>query len=360
MSDRAGGQPGPTNIGMEDVIAAVRACDYRFRTGDGRLLLPWADHRVLLYIGRVEARVLIAEGELRRTLDLSDINAVARTINSWNAERINPTALLHITDDGAVSIRFRISLPIDAGATDEQLRTFIRTAMQVIELAVDRLLTEFPQIKATGDEPTSPSAQDSGALHGTLPFQTGPGTSAEEKRESPVQEPEYPEEDHDISDGINGNATGGNGLPDPESPTPVDLPRLESTLNELGIHGMHRGESWLATTVNRVLVGLHLDNGPSLILRGLWDPGLDPDRDFMRLFLCCNTWNEKSALTKAYCHTDDDGLQVRVEMSVPTAAGLTSAQLRHTLSLGLRRVLFAVGSISEDVTGSSVVEWPED
>ncbi|MCK7676873.1 YbjN domain-containing protein [Corynebacterium sp. CCM 9186] len=362
MGDRTGGDTGPTKISLADVSEAVTACGYRFLSGSQRLLLPWKTHRVLVYIGRVDAPLLIVEGELRGTLDLSDINALAHTITAWNAERINPTVMLKITDDGAVSVRFRAALPIGAGATAEQLHTFIRSAMQAMELAADLFLTEFPQLKPA--ETTTPpgDALDRDALHGPLRLQKTPEDSTHDGDEGTptVTEPDDPDEERDISDGVNSNADGDIDLPDADPPSPVDLARLESTLKDLGIHGMHRGETWLATTVNSVLIGLHLDNGPSLILRGLWDPNLDPERDFMRVFLCCNTWNEKSALTKAYCHTDDDGLQVRVEMSVPTAAGLTSTQLRHTLSLGLRRVLIAVGSISEDVTGVSVVEWPED
>ncbi|MCK7641750.1 YbjN domain-containing protein [Corynebacterium sp. P6145] len=362
MGDRTGGHTGPTRVSLADVSAAVSACDYRFLSGTRRLLLPWETHRVLVYIGRIDAPVLIAEGQLRGTLDLSDINTLAHAITTWNAERINPTAMLEITDDGAVSVHFRTALPIGAGATGEQLRTFIRSAMQATELAADRVLTEFPQLKPTESTEGHGDGLDADALHGPLRLQTDPEDSNHDPDEGTptVTEPDDPDEDRDISDGVNSNANGDTGVPDPDPPSPVDLARLEATLKDLGIHGMHRGENWLATTVNSVLIGLHLDNGPSLILRGLWDPNLDPERDFMRIFLCCNTWNEKSALTKAYCHTDDDGLQVRVEMSVPTAAGLTPTQLRHTLSLGLRRVLIAVGSISEDVTGVSVVEWPDE
>ncbi|MCK7636687.1 YbjN domain-containing protein [Corynebacterium sp. P7202] len=364
MGDHSGGQSGPSRVDMDDVAAAVTACGYRFLRGPGRLLLPWEAHRVLIHVGRADARVLIAETELRRTLDLSEINALARTITAWNAGRINPTALLSVTDSGEVSVRFRVSLPVDAGATEEQLRSFIRSAMQATELAVDHMLNEFPGLRTGGGTEPAEDVLDVEALHRPFPSRTagdGPddGHEGAEIMAEP-DEPGEPAEDRDISDGVNSNAGGDIDLPDPDSPTPVDLARLESTLEDLGIHGMHRGESWLATTVNRVLIGLHLDNGPSLILRGLWDPDLDPEQDFMRLFLCCNTWNERSALTKAYCHTDDDGLQVRVEMSVPTVAGLTPTQLRHTVSLGLRRVLLAVGSISEDVTGDSVVDWPED
>ncbi|MBI9000813.1 YbjN domain-containing protein [Corynebacterium sp. CCM 9185] len=362
MGDRTGGHTGPTKIGLEDVAAAVGACDYRFLHGSERLLLPWETHRVFVYIGRIDAPVLIAEGELRRTLDLSDINALAHSITDWNMKRINPTVMLSITDDGEVSVRFRTSLPIGAGATDEQLRTFIRTAMQSTELAVDHMLTEFAHLKPVEQTPSPRDALDTDALHGELRFRSAPEGSTHHGKEgtATMSEQEDRDDDRDISDGVNSDAGGDPDLPSPDSPVPVDLARLESTLSDLGIRGMHRGASWLATKVNSILIGFHLDNGPSLILRGMWDPNLDPDRDFMRIFLCCNTWNEKSALTKAYCHTDDDGLQVRVEMSIPTAAGLTSTQLRHTLSLGLRRILLAIGSISEDVTGVSVVEWPED
>lgn len=145
----------------------------------------------------------------------------------------------------------------------------------------------------------------------------------------------------------------------PEYPREVTLDRVRDHLADIGVVKTSGEEDFLVAWINEVFIGFFIDNGPTFLVKGHWDPDMDPDRDFMKLFMMCNQWNERSLTTKAFCHKNSQGLQVRVEFAVPTAEGLTDDQLRHNIALSIHHLLQAVDSLSIEATGSSIVDWPE-
>ena len=60
----------------------------------------------------------------------------------------------------------------------------------------------------------------------------------------------------------------------------------------------------------------------------------------------------------AYCHSNVDGLQIRLDLAVTVAAGMTDRQLRSTLGTALKTMLHGVDHISKEVSGQSPVSWP--
>ncbi len=145
----------------------------------------------------------------------------------------------------------------------------------------------------------------------------------------------------------------------PEYPREVTLERVRDHLADIGVVKTSGEDDFLVAWINEVFLGFFIDNGPTFLVKGHWDPDMDPDRDFIKLFMMCNQWNERSLTTKAFCHRDPQGLQVRVEFAVPTAEGLTSSQLRHNIALSIHHILQAVDSLSMEATGTSIVDWPE-
>lgn len=146
---------------------------------------------------------------------------------------------------------------------------------------------------------------------------------------------------------------------DPEYPREVTLDRVRDHLADIGVVKTSGEEDFLVAWINEVFLGFFIDNGPTFLVKGHWDPDMDPDRDFIKLFMMCNQWNERSLTTKAFCHKDPQGLQVRVEFAVPTAEGLTDSQLRHNIALSIHHILQAVDSLSIEATGTTIVDWPE-
>lgn len=172
------------------------------------------------------------------------------------------------------------------------------------------------------------------------------------------------DDDHDAGDLTDMTDIGDRDLYDLEDnhaeyPREVTLNRVRDHLADIGVVKTSGEDDFLVAWINEVFIGFFIDNGPTFLVKGHWDPDMDPDRDFIKLFMMCNQWNERSLTTKAFCHKDTQGLQVRVEFAVPTAEGLTDGQLRHNIALSIHHILQAVDSLSIEATGSSIVDWPD-
>lgn len=323
-----------------DVAAAATKLTLGHSISDDRIVFPWPDHRSIAYIGTESADHLVMLSTMRNRLEFSQINEAARLITMWNEKRIGPTAFLEITDDAEVILKFRTSLPIEAGVNHEQLQAFLTTASETAVLAVQYFLAAFPDLAYGGSE-AELVLQDEQAYSEKLP-----GKAVEK----PAIPDEIPEEQLGIEESMD---------QDDDTPYTVTLERVRDALRSLGTPRNDLNEQRLITAFNEVIYTFFIDNGPTLLVRGYWLPSLDPRKDFMRLFLLCNEWNESAATTKAFCHTDKDGLQVHVEYTVPVGKGLSEKQLVHAVAVSVQTILNAIDRISTNATGKSAVEWPE-
>lgn len=420
MSEHTGGQDRVSpRLPVDVTLAAVRIAGESFGYGcypaPDRLVFPWQDHRVTAYVlggyGVLAdtPATLVLEGELRRDLDLAQANELAVTLNTWNQERLGPVLSFRLTDEGRISVRARSSVQIRVGLSEEQLADAVNQAMETTRLAVMTLVDDFPQLGypeelvpeyhsgdgiAAADEDTSDPRfrADQAALKTPLPGAIPDAGTGSSPRPAVDAEPGAEEADtgrlaefRDLFEYLDqpDDDTGTPPLfphpggeqptvsprhrePEPENsddntgefPYPVTLDRVRAALTDLGVSRTRGDDEVIVAWVNDVLFGFFLDNGPSYLVKGHWDPNLDPDRDFMRVFLLCNDWNEGSVNTKAFCHADADGLQVRVEFTAPVGEGLNDAQLGHNTAVAINQVLHALDSISADATGESVVHWP--
>lgn len=410
--DRNDSQRHPTDVTLAAVGSAGDSFGYSYYAAPDRLLFPRPDHHVTAYVlggpGRLAdvPTTLVFEGRLRRGLDLSRMHQLATTLNSWNRERLGPTVSFQLSDDGDVVLRTRFTLQVRSGLGGEQLAGAVNQAMETTELAVQSLTEVFPELifpedfSPDGPEPNAGDPRnesDQLALHAPIPGAipdaapgpdgsgiTGDGPvahgetvdlfgiphqSAEFDRRRTEPQPEGTDRthpDHPSPGGDHPTMSPRHRSPEPDGPAdaggslpyPVTLERIRSSLADLGVARTRGDDEVIVAWVNDVLFGFFLDNGPSYLVKGHWDPNLDPVSDFMRVFLLCNDWNEASINTKAFCHSDDDGLQVRVEFTAPVGEGMNDAQLGHNTAVAINQVLHALDSISSDAVGESVVGWP--
>lgn len=366
MSKRSGGPAAgstvPEPVDLERVRSAARSFGFQFIDGNDRLVFPWTNHVLVVRIDTSEFDNLIFESVVREHLTLAEIGAVAASLNHWNHDRLGPTASLRVGDDTEVEIHSRAAVLLEEGLSDEQLAEHVRLGVETTILMVRELLGEHPGLDSSGhpDAQDRRHRQDLAAAAADYPT-PGPRRSAED---TVAVDPTHAEQDatmSDFTDPADENEEPAGDTPGAEQQQPpgeVTVDRVREVLGTLGITKTSGESEALIAWINGVLFGFFIDNGPSYLIKGHWDPGLDPDGDFLRVFLLCNDWNEESLTTKAYTHADDDGLQVRVEFTVSVGAGLTEAQLEHNTAVAINHILHALDTISTEVTGVSAVQWP--
>lgn len=342
----------PLYVDLTRVRSAAESFGFHYLEGEQRLVFPWNNHVLIVRVDDDTPLTLLFEAELRERLSFSEIATTAQSINEWNHERLGPTASLRVNDDGEVEIHSRTCVLIDEGLSDEQLSEHIRLGIETTILFVRELLGDHPDLE-TGAEGTDELDKRRGQQDLAAMMEH----RAAEKRRSAEDNamPMHAETDTtEWADQVDEDDFRG----DAQSPTEVTVDRVRAALSDLGITKTTGEDEALIAWINGVLFGFFIDNGPSYLVKGHWDPGLDTDGDFLRVFLLCNDWNEETLTTKAYTHTDDDGLQVRVEFTVAVSAGLNDAQLEHNTAVAINHILHAVDTISTDATGVSAVEWP--
>jgi len=357
-------------VTLTEVYVAAESFGFHCYVGADRLVFPWHDHIVTAYLDERNPPALVFDLELRATVGMEQTASLARTITTWNHERLGPTMSLRVGDDGSISLHARSSLLIGAGLTPDQLADFVRLSMETARLAVDHLIDDVPDLAMPDSEDAVARRrkQDTAALAGPLPRDRHVGVNELDDDVVRLRDIDHRRSREDIDPGDTDEeysatmSTDHDWEDSPASdgdPDEVTLERVREALAGLGIAKTHGDEDVIIAWINDVLFGFFLDNGPSYLIKGHWDPGMDPDADFLRMFLLCNDWNEAATTTKAFCHEDAEGLQVRVEFTAPVREGLTDVQLEHNTAVAINQVLHAIDEISTDATGESAVAWPE-
>nr|WP_231910994.1 YbjN domain-containing protein [Corynebacterium suranareeae] len=366
----------PFPVDLNRVTETIDELGYHFLSSDDRVIVPWSDHRVSMYFSHESGQMLTVLGRLRMSLDMFAINDAARAVTQWNAERIGPTALLHLGNDGEVELKFRTTICIDEGLSVQQLRQFLTLSLDTTAMAVTYILERFSELSFSGagsdelsdEQDQSDLVEKISGLYVPTPVESLIESLTDIEWEESDMSDEDSEEDYlDDDTDIEWETDDDYFQPDPEDesfddsdiPHEVTLDRIREQLHDIGVMKTSGEDDFIVAWINEIFLGFFVDNGPTLLVKGHWDPNMDATRDFMKLFMMCNQWNENSLTTKAFCHTDDQGLQVRVEFAVSVAEGLNDDQLQHNIALSIHHILQAVDSISKEATGKSVVEWPE-
>ena len=357
-------------VTLTQVYVAAESFDFHAYVGADRLVFPWRDHQVIAYLDERQPGALVFDTNLRLDAGMEDITELARVINNWNRERLGPTVSMRVGDESQVSIHARSATLTGPGLTEQQLADVVRMSMETSRLAVDHIIAELPWLTTAdlADDDSFRKDQDTNALSGPLPRDRHIGVNELDDDVVRLRDIDHRRSREDIDPGDTDEEYSASMSTDHDwedspasdgDPDEVTLERVREALAGLGIAKTHGDEDVIIAWINDVLFGFFLDNGPSYLIKGHWDPGMDPDADFLRMFLLCNDWNEAATTTKAFCHEDAEGLQVRVEFTAPVREGLTDVQLEHNTAVAINQVLHAIDEISTDATGESAVAWPE-
>lgn len=237
-------------------------------------------------------------------LGFGDIPSLSEFVNDWNHDCLSPHLVLNYSSPTEVEVWGHSFLVVHQKPTTAQLSASVLPALHNAAACLEELAKRFPVL--------------------TLP------------------RPAAPEEQTELDGPV----------------ASVDTARLEALLPALGISRFQSdGDEAVYAWINDVLFAFAIDSGPSLIIKGHWDPNLQGS-EFSRIFLICNDWNRNNHSASAFCHSNVDGLQVRIDYAVMTGAGLSDAQLITALGRGIKHVLHGIDDISRDAVGSSPVAWP--
>lgn len=239
-------------------------------------------------------------------LGFADIAALGEFANDWNHDCISPRVVVNYADPTAVTLWGHTFLVVQDEPQDSQLEAALVPALRNAGLFLNALANAFPTLRSQpSPAEDSPASEDSTA-----------------------------------------------------EVLPVDIARVEDILRRLGINRFQTdAEQSVYAWINDVLFAFVLDVGPSLIIKGHWDPNLKGE-DFTRIFLTCNDWNRTHHSAAAFCHSNVDGLQVRLDYAVMAGGGLTDAQLLTSLGRGMKHILHGIDDIAREAVGASPVQWP--
>ncbi|MDV2432156.1 YbjN domain-containing protein [Corynebacterium tuberculostearicum] len=269
----------------------------------GELLVPHAaGGSTFIFVDQLEEPVLHLHTSPRGGVDFSEIADLTHLANEWNHDCLSPAVVVDYDQPECVSITGHSYLPADISPSHEQLAAFLLPALRNAEVLIDLLAQSHPALVRETAPELAPLA------------------------DAPLE--------------------------------PFTLDSLAEMLPLIGIQRFQSdGTTAIYAWVNDVLFAFALDNGPSLIIKGHWDPSLE-EAEFTRLFLICNDWNRAHHGAVAFCHHTFEGLQVRMDAATITAAGLTRPQLFSAVGRGLKHILHGIDDIAREVTGASPVEWP--
>ncbi|RNE49456.1 YbjN domain-containing protein [Corynebacterium alimapuense] len=347
-------------VTLTQVYVAAEDCGFHCHVGADRLVFPCRDYVLIAYLEEGGPEALVFDSDLRIDVGMEQMHRLATVLNQWNLERIGPVLSLRVGDNGEVSLHTRMSILTGVGLTPGQLTEFVRTSVEATRMAVDYLATEFPDLAPEDSEDTQSHRrkQDTEALSDPLPRDRHVVINELDDDIGSLREISRGTFGKEHSAIMSTDQQAAEDWEGSQDPTPVTAQRINRVLSELGIKKTQGDDDLITAWINDVLFCFFLDNGPSYLIKGHWDSELAPGADFLRMFLLCNDWNQSSLSTKAFCHEDEDGLQIRAEFIASIGEGLNDAQLEHNTAVAINQVLHAIDSISTEATGESTVDWP--
>ncbi|WP_288831283.1 YbjN domain-containing protein [uncultured Corynebacterium sp.] len=344
-----GARGGPPGIGedvaevtLPRVADALRGLGFEPLERPDRVVVPAYSHIASFWVSHEKPLMLVGDCQQRIPVDFEYGTALARFLNTWNHDRVGPTASYRLADSGDIDVHLRSGIRIKYGLSDEQLLQELADALEHMASFSLQLRERF--LPAGFDHPLPPTlsrAQDAEALLGRHPCERHLPRGGE----------------LDVGD-----------VPDLYSPfdraagagvcRQVGIPEFEDAFDTLDFAYALTPEEVIATGVNGVPFAVCIDGEAYARVTSMWDSGRDPRSGFLPLWLMCNSVNEKSEGLRAYLHEMDDHLHVHVETTCLISAGLTPHQLDNYVLTSLVAVLGAVDAISTQSQGATVVNWP--
>lgn len=323
----------------------VQSLGLEFAEGADRIQVPCQLHRQIFTFSAKPRPAIVAIAQVRCDIPMSSLPDVRSFIESWNSERINPTAYLRITDDGDLAVAFSSHYPIGMGASFRQLQDFVRRSLDVATIAVEELCDLLhDDVFALND--FARGYEDDKALRTTL-FR-------------PRDVDGDPNRELDEITAFNLFLDSSEAPAEFEDPViSVGIADVAEAWKARGIENMEVHEDFIVTGINNILMAAFIDNGPSLLIRGHWDCDVPLTED-LKYFLITNDWNNAPAATRALWIEESDGLQLRIEVAYPITHGLSAEQLDEMITEATQSILRALDVLSVEISGSSPVRWPDN
>ncbi|CAB0513781.1 hypothetical protein CIP102550_01447 [Corynebacterium diphtheriae] len=252
---------------------------------------------------------LIVEGFLNGQLPLDEFSRVAESVNSWNNERVSPSARIRVNDSGSLSVAFRSSNSISLPQTDLQLAEFLQLASDANALAVRTFLDDFPALSVDHQQLLNAHLYE-GVSSGF--FDLGDDTS--------------------------------------DVPSVVTMDRISPIMEEITSTADSLEVLYAPIWHSEAMIACDLESGPTIMMWAEWDSGLQRS-DFMRIFLICNRWNDEAVATKAFIANKDETLRIRVETHIDAGGGLTDTQLTTFLSEGFNALMHSISQLKSPKYG---------
>ncbi|MEJ5927411.1 YbjN domain-containing protein [Corynebacterium sp. H128] len=329
---------------IDTLVAAAAHIGINIIEGADRILAPWEFHRQLFAIVTHPRPAILCISELRCPINMALMDQVVTFVETWNSERINPSAAMYMTDDGDLTLKFSTYFPLAAGASFAQVSDFMLRSCEVTEMAMTQLIEQLGDNIFSFDDLIA-ARDDDKALRQPLLHPRNIDGDPDTHFEDPTTmelfldsaEPPavFSEELEEVS---------------------IDL--IASAWAKRGIDNVEKHEDFIITGINNILMAAFIDNGPSILLRGHWDCSF-PAEQHLKAFLISNDWNRTSTWTRALWVEEEEGLQLRVECALPTSYGLTADQLAEVVNDSTQAILKAIDLLSVEISGSSAVHWPE-
>ncbi|WP_018297042.1 YbjN domain-containing protein [Corynebacterium lubricantis] len=325
------------NIDIERVQSALYGLGFDSELGFDRLIISAHDYVATAWIDYSVPLSLVIDSRARVPMHLDFASALAEFLDTWNMERIAPSASYELSDAGTIHIHTRSSAFIKCGLSDNQLQSFLGSALHSIGTFYRELRAEFELDDDHLRLPTTiVQEQDHVALNG--PHPQGRHLPAGEEPEvytapdlaeiSPNEPIEAFEFDHVVE--------------------PLDQLDFSYAIDEQEI---------VSTAVNGVGFALCVDSNAYFRITGGWITDFEPE-NFLDLWLVCNDHNEKSVNTTAYTRMEGDTVLLHVETSCDITQGQALDQRSHFVISSLVAILGAMDSLSTQTRGHSIVEWP--
>ncbi|MBN9643616.1 YbjN domain-containing protein [Corynebacterium mendelii] len=310
------------------LLAAAQRVGFGGLDGGTHVVFPAPWHVMVAFVEQSITPTAVVAGRLRVTVDHSRAAEMHLFASQWNARRITPTLVVTFDDTG-VGLSMRSTLPVGCGISTAQADDFMHTALVTADAAVTDAAGFFPEI-ASPPEQSARIKNDTALLGEKPPSIAGIATGG------------HPPP-------VGGRDTNPGGLPHP-----VDLPRIGAALSRRQISWTvsgGTGRELIMYRLKALSAAVYLDRGPVVVFATSWRLGGDPNRDFLRVAMCCNTVNEHRLSTRTSVRAGRSHLGVGMEYMVPAAAGLTDGQLDMSLEAANLALVSATGRLRHELTG---------
>ena len=337
------GRQRPGEVTLERVAAVLEGLGFEPMVRPDRLVIGAHVFTVALWVDYSRPMALVIDTAERIPTDFEHSTALARFINTWNHDRVGPTASYRLMESGDVCARMRRGVHIKHGLSDDQLAAELADTLEHASAFYQRLRERF--LDAGLDQPLPPQlmrAQDTDVLLGRHP-------SLRHLPRGGRQEVSTAPELHKEAEGPAGEIA------------PVDISGLTDALEQLDFRYGLGEDGVIATGVNGVAFALTIDGEPGpryARVTGMWDTGRDALEAFLPLWLVCNDVNERTCATAAYLHEFDGAAHMHAESTMLVAEGAAPEQVGEFVVSAMAACLAAIDHVSQQTAGHSVVDWP--